>query len=148
MAPDGISIKATSDEVLFRVDERIYSQKVLFKAAYTFLDRFYVMFSYADEVLCVQLKPKQQDFEPSSVVGEFYNELLHQVLRLQVLEDTKNIRELIISRALHSAVLELPTLAHDERIDFYSHDEHTSAAVEGYQEDRLGISRSWLHQPK
>ncbi|AGY77735.1 hypothetical protein [Clostridium autoethanogenum] len=41
------------------------------------------------------------------LVGEFYNELLNQTLRIEIFKETKNIRELILGRALYNTCVEV-----------------------------------------
>ena len=41
------------------------------------------------------------------IMGEFYNELLNQTIRLEIYSRTKSIRELIFARALHSASIQI-----------------------------------------
>ena len=42
-----------------------------------------------------------------SLIGEFYNECLRESLRYEISVETKNLRELIVGRALYTTCIEL-----------------------------------------
>ena len=93
------------DRITFRLQTAIYPTIVVLKAAYIFIDRYYVGLSMNRGDIVVSMRGKASAVNETDV-GEFYNELLNQLLRLYVQRETKNIRELIMARALHLACLE------------------------------------------
>ena len=127
--------KANSVDVL--LDEAVFPRPVGLAAAYRFIDRCYVLVeSRPRRRLSVRLKGKEPLAPPAlaALAGEFRNELLHQLVRLQVAERTDALRATIVGRALLSADAEpadeaaAPTTAADP-LDF--------------QDDPLGIAVPW-----
>lgn len=142
------NIKILTDEsnTTIYINERIYPLSVIMKTAYIFLDKFYIYLDYYQEdIIMVVLKPKKEiaDQEMKEHTGEFYNELLNQCLRVEIFKNTKNIRELILARALHSATLELEEPDFQpNRVEFFvSKDEEKLLNSE---EDSLGIAVNWF----
>ena len=87
-----------------RVDKGIYSRQVLLKTAYSFSDRAYLHLSQDDHSWIIQWT----DMPDQQVKPEmFENELLAQQLREDLVERTRDIRTLLLSRAFASSALEL-----------------------------------------
>lgn len=99
-------------EIIFKVNMKIFNQLCILKAAYMFLDNFYVYLDKDKDDIVVRLSPKKGDFYedigPNEIVGEFNNELLNQRIRCEVSNETKSIRELILARALYSSYIDDP----------------------------------------
>ena len=51
------------------------------------------------------LQENKADLE--KIIGEFYNELLRESLRYNIAIETKNLRELIVGRALYTTCIDL-----------------------------------------
>lgn len=81
----------------------LYSKIVLIKAAYNFTDVAYVHLDADDSYYYVTIEPKQ----PGQNVNEqeFINEMLTQSVRHEVYQQTKNIRELLLARAMATSVI-------------------------------------------
>lgn len=90
----------------------LYSKEALFKAAYTFIDNFYIHLNSDLEYYIVQLESKDSALYPNAC--EFQNEMLIQETRRIVNERTINIREIMYSRAMASTVLDETPEAIDE----------------------------------
>lgn len=87
-----------------RVDKNIYSKQVLLKTAYSFSDRVYLHLSQDDQSWIVQwTNMPDQTIKPEM----FENEMLSQQLREELVEKTKDVRTLLLSRAFASSVLEI-----------------------------------------
>ena len=56
-------------------------------------------------IIKLQLKENKEDLE--KIVGEFYNELLRESLRYDISCETKNLRELIVARALYTTCIDI-----------------------------------------
>lgn len=130
-----------SNGIQFNVNEKVYPVSVIMKTCYLFTDKYYVYLDYTEEhVIKVDLKAKEEtQLQNRNVSGEFHNELLNQALRLKVSHETKNLRELIFARALHSASFE--TTSNIEIID--QNLELTDQNP--YEEDYLKIAESWFN---
>jgi His-Xaa-Ser system protein HxsD len=90
----------------FKFSKELYSKIPLLKAAYNFTNQAYVHLDCDSENYYVQLQAKQGKELPD--LEEFENEMLMQNLRHEINEDTKNIRQLIMARAMASSVIEIP----------------------------------------
>lgn len=145
---NGIIERIAENKITFDVDPQIYPLKVLMKTAYTFIDKFYVFFYFDKETIVTELRSKNQcDHEQlQCFMGEFFNELLHQTIRLQVYNETKSIRELIFARAFSNICIDTGDDIKDEleNVEFYSFNESEGKENGSYKEDN-NISKSWFN---
>jgi His-Xaa-Ser system protein HxsD len=119
------------------IDLEVYPLPVILKTAYLFLNRCY-MFLYhdTDGTLRVRLKSKSaQESDLGTLANEFLNELLNQSVRFQISRETKNLRELIMARALHTQCIQLPSTSGQTNQDDFASDQ-----------DSLGIRRDWFEE--
>lgn len=94
--------------------KEIYPKSALLKAAYSFTDKAYIYIDVSDSNYEVDIESK----DGSNVTEkEFMNELLCQTVRLEVFKRTKNIRELLLARAIASTVIETPQAETIEETD-------------------------------
>lgn len=88
--------------VLIDVDERLYPEEVVLKAAYWMTDRMYVHLSRSPEGrLVVELRAKN-DADAGTIqryCGEFCNSLIDFAIRVRVSADTEDIQEALLKRA-------------------------------------------------
>ena len=89
---------------VFQIKKELYPIKALYRAAYLFLDDYYVGMDCDKEhyVVIFSGKEKRADCDD---IGRFQNELLAQSIKCIADQDTKQIRELIVTRALYSAFI-------------------------------------------
>jgi len=98
----------------FAVDDRLFQKSAIFKAAYLFIDQYYIRFYYAEEhSITIEITAKTGSL-PRSIEDDFSNELISQMLRYLVSEENKNVRELILGRALYSTCMDLGNSQADE----------------------------------
>jgi His-Xaa-Ser system protein HxsD len=126
------------NSLTFIINTKIYSLESIYQAAYLFLDKVYV-FLDGEPKKEIKVIMKGKDGEEGQegeeglkkIAGEFYNELLNQLLREKVGEANAKIREYIVSLALYNAV--------PNEVD------RLLKEVEGedWQEDPLGIAKTW-----
>lgn len=101
--------------------KELYSKIALIKAAYNFTDVAYVHLD-ADEVYYyVTIEPKQNGNEVSEQT--FINEMLTQSVRHEVYQQTKNIRELMLARAMATSVIVDEDVVDDLEEDTFSESE-------------------------
>src|SRR4030043_521272 len=130
-------------EIEFTINTKIYSLTAICQAAYFFLDKVYVFLDgepKKEVKVIMKLKSASDDgstkltmtssAELEKIAGEFYNELLNQLLREKVNATNAKIREYIVSQALYSAV---PNEV-DELLK--------EVEEEDWQEDPLGIAKT------
>ena len=88
--------------------KEIYSKIALMKAAYNFTDIAYIHLDSDEQRFYVTLTPK----EPGQTINEqdFVNEMLTQSIRHEIYQVTKDIRTLLLARAMETSVIADPQL--------------------------------------
>ena len=124
--------------ICIKLDEKIYSLKSIYRTAYSFIDQYYIGIDHIDSCYMVYLSSKDSETSNKSISGEFQNELLHQCLRSAVEEETKQIRELILTRALYSSFI-------PEDCDSQEED---SMDKNGNMPNLDDIARAWYYEKK
>ncbi len=82
-----------------RLNKNIYSLEVIFSAAYVFLEKAYIKLDEENENIVVNISQKQgQDMQ--NIEKEFLNELINYSDYKKRAERSRNIREIIIQRAI------------------------------------------------
>ena len=87
----------------YRFAKSLYSKVALLKAAYNFTDKAFLHLD-ADEqyyFIDVQMKDGYEDVEKEEIL----NEMLTQSVRHEVYLETKNIRELLLARAMSTSIV-------------------------------------------
>ena len=85
----------------------LYSREALLKAAYAFTDTYYVHLDEDEMGYRVTLFSKEDNcaIEEADAYLKYENELIAQQTRLVVSKKSKNIREMIVARALSSTMI-------------------------------------------
>ena len=89
-----------------KYSKELYSKDVLMKAAYAFTDDVYVHLDCDNENYMVSVTSKLDESE-ENIFNKFENELIAQETRKIIAGQTKNIREMIVARALSSTMVHL-----------------------------------------
>lgn len=99
-----------------KYNKELYSKTALIKAAYNFTDQAYVHLDADEHYYYVFMRPKENDTTISD--EEFENEILAQSVRHEIYLQTKNIRELMLARAVATSVVapEEEDLESDEKM--------------------------------
>lgn len=140
-----ISYKVYKDKCEFIIEEKIYNIKTLMKAAYIYIDKLYILFeSIGKNKIKIIFKGKEKlsDETYEKYVGRFINELLHQKIRENISKDTKNIREMILARALYGTAIYNEKIKLDEE----NYEDIKNAREEEYEEDKDDIAISWFQK--
>lgn len=87
----------------FKFNKELYSKTALLKAAYNFTDIAYLHLDVDDKYYYVDIEKKSNKKEINEI--EFENEILTQSVRHEVYLQTKNIRELLLARAVATSVV-------------------------------------------
>jgi len=87
----------------FKFQKDLYPKIALLKAAYTYTDSAYIHLDADSEYYYVELEIKQ-GAEPIDE-KQFLNEMLTQSVRHMVYQQTKNIRELMLARAMATTIV-------------------------------------------
>ena len=86
----------------------LYSKTALIKAAYNYTDRAYVHLDADETYYYVTLRSKTGQSDVSE--DEFVNEMLAQSVRHEIYRQTKNVRELLLARAMASSMVADPQM--------------------------------------
>ena len=86
-----------------KFNKNIYPKIALIKAAYNFTDRAFIHLDSDESFYYVSCESKNP--EDSVCEKEFLNELLVQSVRHEVYVQTKDIRELLMARAMATSVV-------------------------------------------
>lgn len=86
-----------------KYNRELYSKTALIKAAYNFTDRAYLHLDADKSYYYVAISMKEG--QPEVTNQEFENEILAQSVRHEIYLQTKNIRELMLARAVATSVV-------------------------------------------
>lgn len=92
-------------EILLSKD--IYPLVSVKKALANFMEETYIKISSNNDEIVVQIVLQENKKNLEKIIGEFYNELLRESLRYNIAIETKNLRELIVGRALYTTCINL-----------------------------------------
>jgi His-Xaa-Ser system protein HxsD len=98
-----------------KFNKELYSKLALIKAAYNYTDVAYVHLDSDDTYYYVSIENKEQDQEVNE--QEFINEMLAQSVRHEIYQQTKNIRELLLARAMATSVIVEDGLEENNEVD-------------------------------
>lgn len=87
------------------VDTTIYPLEVVFRTCYVFTEKCYLFLDPTESptIVKIQFKPKLASEELHAIAAQFSNELINQRVRLDVANETRAIRELIVAQAFAEA---------------------------------------------
>lgn len=85
--------------------KEMYEKEAIIKASYFFTDSYYMELDADDKYYYIDMSAKDGQSE-ANAEKEFMNEVLVQTTRLSISKQTKNIREMIIGRALASTIID------------------------------------------
>jgi His-Xaa-Ser system protein HxsD len=131
-------IDQKKNQITFWLNTKTYPLEAIYSAAYVFLDRAYI---YLDgdpkKEIQVSLKGKTKltKKELEDLVGEFHNELLNYLLRVEIAKRNQKIREYIVASALVSS-LPVESLTSPSQLP-------EEISKEDWRKDPLGIAIPW-----
>ena len=85
----------------------IYPLVYVKKALTNFMEETYIKLKDNNDEIIVQMVLQESKTDLEKIIGEFYNELLRESLRYNIAIETKNLRELIVGRALYTTCIDL-----------------------------------------
>lgn len=88
----------------FHIDKIIYPKVAIVKAAHRFLNDYYIFLESDDKDFIINWQPKNGDLKDNKFEMEYKNELLTQLIRYEVFQQTKTIRQLTLARAFASSM--------------------------------------------
>ena len=90
--------------MLIKISKELYSKEIIFKTCYKFTDTAYIHLSTDDDDYIVDITSKEET-DTTDYHKEFANQLIEEVNRQIVYEETKNIRQILFARSLASTVI-------------------------------------------
>lgn len=138
------SINNKKNEVLFKLSIRIYPLDAIISTSYLFIDKAYIFLDCDDkDMVLVYFKGKKKLAKKTmeNIIGEFYNELLNETLRVKISKKNHKIREYIIQQALYPSVVQNETSSTD--LDKELDDILKEANDVDFLDDPLGIAVPW-----
>jgi His-Xaa-Ser system protein HxsD len=138
--PEGlVEVDAGEAAVSMELDATLYPLDALYGAAYTFIDRAYVLLQRPDpqhfRVTLAAKDPARSDLR--AMIGEFANELLACAWRHEITKHNRAVVETVTMQAF-SGALGPPSLDDLEAFDF----------TDEPFDDPLGIATSWEEKYK
>lgn len=91
--------------VRIEVDTRVYPLRVIYQVCYLFTgEHFLWILPQGENAIRVEVTPKSPDADIHRIKGEFGNALIDFALRDQIHQETRTIREVLVSSALAEAL--------------------------------------------
>lgn len=88
------------------LDSKIYNITVIKKALFNHSeDSFYILKHKINGIILVKIHFKTKNIDREKFIEEIYEDLLNESLRYDIMLETKNVRELILGRALYSTCI-------------------------------------------
>jgi len=141
-APSASAFESGSDSlgvyVRVTVDPKVFSETAILKTAYWFTDQYYLYLANnrATGLLDVEFRLKQGDDigKLKAACGEFWNGMLDQAVRQQVLQETAPVRDTLLKKAFFEAKLPVPA-------GVVSNETHLPTGAQSYQDDPVAAGR-------
>jgi len=125
--------------MIYKLDKALYSKEVFLKTAYTFTETAYVHLSQDDTNWIVEWNAKEGQ---NISGGEFENELIAQQLREELLEQTKDIRKILLARAYASTMIN----EEDGEETAEAGQKETADQENGNEAEAESILKGWFEQ--
>ena len=90
--------------IVVEYDKELYPKVAMIKAAYSLIDRCYIHMDIKDEKFSIQITTKG-DIPEEELKLKLDNEILAQTVRYHVYQQTHNIREMLVGRAMASTIV-------------------------------------------
>lgn len=90
--------------MLLQYSRRLYSKNALFRACYKFTDDAYIHLDADRDNYMVTIIPKS-DYDKTNYALELANQMIEETNREIVIEQTKNIRQILFARSMASTVV-------------------------------------------
>lgn len=95
------NIKLNEDYAVFSINPKVYSLDIVYSACYVMLDKAYIILDGDPEKeIKVEIRKKSKEQDLKELVYELNNHLISYSVYKQQSEKTKQIRELILHRAM------------------------------------------------
>lgn len=119
----------------------IYPLEISMKASYNYIEQVYIFFEKdSEKTYEIEFESKNKKVDLNKIISEFKNELLHEKIRKNISNETKNIREILLARALYGFALENNEVD-KKNFDLNLKDDNIEKS---YVSDEENIGKSWF----
>ena len=116
----------------------IYPVVVIEKTVSSFLDRAVIKLEKKNaEIIVKFILNDNENIDISNIIVEFYNKLLEESLRYNISRETKELRELIVARALYSTCIEIDNAENKDKIN---KDESLESGQKDYTLEEIAVN--------
>ncbi len=133
------------DNLSFKIKKNIYSKSVLLRSCSFFIDDHYIYLDLSKDHWIIEVKTNTGEID-SDIEGKFKNILVSEAFKESLSNETINIKEMIVARALYSADTYNNFINRNEILKDNKEKKDYSfleKEIENYKEDPLGISLPW-----
>lgn len=99
-----------------KLSKKMYMKESILKASYVFGVDYYFYIDEDDENYLIKVESKGNN-KNDSFEKEFINEVISQTVRYNIMMQTKNVRELILGRALATTMVNDASKYENEKTD-------------------------------
>ena len=128
------NFERTETGFLIRIPLRLYARPAVIKALYAYREKYLICYELKESDLVVSFEPLHNGaYDLREEVSAIMMDLDFQMIRYDTMRQTKEIRELLVARALYTTCLEPE---HEEP-------DPEEARSDSWREDIQGIFSSW-----
>ncbi len=95
------------NNVIIYLDENVYPLIAIKKTVMYYLEKCYIEVEHKNNKVKIKIELLDKKFNIEIIVKEFINDCMREALRVDIAKETKNIRELILGRALYSSCIKI-----------------------------------------
>lgn len=121
------------------LDVDIYPIIVIEKTISNFLDIAFAKIEKENNKIIVKLVLTSKQ-NTNNIVGKFYNELLEESLRYNITRETKNLRELIVGRALYSTCIEVDNVENEKETIKVENESFSNTEEKDYDIEEIAVN--------
>ena len=121
------------------LDVDIYPIIVIEKTISNFLDIAFAKIEKENNKIIVKLVLTSKQ-NTNNIVGNFYNELLEESLRYNIARETKNLRELIVGRALYSTCIEVDNVENEKETIKVENESFSNTEEKDYDIEEIAVN--------
>lgn len=121
------------------LDVDIYPIIVIEKTISNFLDIAFAKIEKENNKIIVKLVLNSEQ-NTNNIVGKFYNELLEESLRHNIARETKDLRELIVGRALYSTCIEVDNVENEKETIKVENESFSNTEEKDYDIEEIAVN--------
>jgi len=129
----------TEQGFVLHLDATVYARPAVMKAFYRLQDRYIISYERSGKHLDVYFDlPKPRSIEYPEEIRKIMAELSFEMIRFDTMQETSNLRELLVGRALYATCVDM---GHS-----IEHEPEQDSESSLWQEDQQHIFESWTEE--